>query len=110
MNNAQTLDTPRKLSPRLRPANNRSRRVRSVLAHVLTGLCTLVAVGLLVYLLGFLILKGVGVINWDFLTSEAPATNEPGGGIAASLDGTFLIVGLSMLMGVPLGILLGIYL
>ncbi len=110
MNNAQTLGAPKKLSPRLRLANSRSRQVRSTAAHLVAGLCTFVAVGLLVYLLGFLILKGIGVINWEFLTSEAPATNEPGGGIAASLYGTGLIVGLSMLMGVPLGILLGIYL
>ncbi|MEO8289151.1 MAG: phosphate ABC transporter permease PstA [Chloroflexota bacterium] len=110
MNKAQTIGKTKRLVPRSQPANQGARRVRSVLAHTLTGLCTLISVGLLVYLLGFLIVKGAGVISWEFLTSEAPATNEPGGGIAASLYGTGLIVSLSVLMGVPLGILLGIYL
>ncbi len=110
MNNPQTIGTSKRLTPRSKPANARARQVRSVVAQVFTGLCALLSVGLLVYLLGFLVVKGIGVINWEFLTSAAPATNQPGGGIAASLSGTLLIVSLAMLFGVPLGLLLSIYL
>ena len=41
----------------------------------------MIAVGLLVYLLGFLIFKGAGAINIDFLTQEAAPVGETGGGI-----------------------------
>ena len=110
MQSTQTVVSPRKLTPRSQPKNQGARRVRGMLAHILSGICTVVAVGLLVYLLVFLILKGISVIDWEFLTSEAAATGEEGGGIAASLYGTFLIVALALVFGLPIGILLGIYL
>jgi phosphate transport system permease protein len=110
MQSSQTLIAPRKLTPRSQPKNQTARRIRGSLAQAFSALCTLLAVGLLVYLLVFLILKGAGVINWEFLTSEAAATGEAGGGIAASLYGTLLIVTISVMFGVPIGVLLGIYL
>jgi len=48
----------------------------------------------------FLLIKGAGAINWDFLTKTPSAVGEPGGGIANSLPRQFTIVGLASLMGV----------
>jgi len=45
----------------------------------------------------------------EFLTSALPAPNRPGGGIFPALFGTFLMVSLSSLFGVPLAILAGTF-
>jgi phosphate transport system permease protein len=106
MNTAQSIGTVSKLKSK----RNLVRKMRSWIAYVVTALCALVSLGILLYLLTFLLFKGIGVINWDFLTSEAAAVGEEGGGIAASLYGTLLIVAIATLFGVPVGILLGVYL
>ena len=90
--------------------NMTARRVRNALAYAGTLLATLLALSLLVYLLGFLTVHGLGAINLDFILKEPAAVGEPGGGIAPSLVGTLTLVLLAMLVGVPLGIGCGIYL
>src|SRR6476659_3438394 len=92
------------------PANKARRRVVGALAYGFTGLCTLAALGLLIYLLLFLIIQGAGAINWDFLTKESAAVGEEGGGIISSLSGTAMIVSIAAILGVPIGMLIGIYL
>jgi phosphate transport system permease protein len=64
----------------------------------------------LVYLLLFLLFKGIGAINWDFLTKTPTAVGEPGGGILNSLVGTFTIVLIASILAVPIGLMIGIYL
>jgi phosphate transport system permease protein len=109
MNTAQIIgSTHTRL--RVRARNSTSRRLKSLTAQVLTGLATLVSLSLLVYLLLFLVLKGIGAISWDFLTKTPSAVGEPGGGIANSLVGTFTIVSIASILGVPIGLLIGTYL
>lgn len=109
MNTTESIGTRARYTPSA--ANKSRRKVVSVLAYIFTALSTVLALGLLLYLLIFLLLKGIGAINWEFLTSESPPMgNEGGGGIAASLTGTGMIVGIASLLGVPAGLLIGIYL
>jgi phosphate transport system permease protein len=75
-----------------------------------TVLATLLSLGALVSILGYLVIHGIGAINWSFLVKEPAAVGEPGGGIAPSLLGTAILVGISSLVGVPLGVGVGIYL
>lgn len=111
MNTSQTITTgARRFSPRSSSSISAGRKVRSTMAQVITGLATLAAISLLMYLLIFLLLKGAGAINWEFLTQTPSAVGEEGGGIANSLVGTFTIVLIASLMGVPLGIMVGVYL
>jgi len=68
----------------------------------------LFVVGLLLWILGFIIYNGIGVINWDFLT-KAPADGMTGGGIFPAIVGTcYLIIG-SMVIAFPLGVMSAIY-
>lgn len=108
MSTVQNISTRRTL----RPASTAStrRKVTGLVVQVFTGLCTLLAVGLLLYLLIFLLIQGAGTLNWEFFTSEAPAVGESGGGIVASITGTATIVAIASVLGVPLGIMIGIYL
>src|SRR5947209_6093993 len=92
-------------------ASNRARRrITGVAVYIFTGLCTLIALGLLLYLLIFLVVKGASALNWDLFTKEAAAVGEEGGGIISSLTGTLTIVTIASLIGVPIGLMVAIYL
>ncbi len=71
---------------------------------------TLVSLGALFSILGYLVFHGVGAINWAFLLKEPAAVGEAGGGIAPSIVGTAILVAISSCVGVPFGIGVGIYL
>jgi phosphate transport system permease protein len=58
----------------------------------------------------YLVYKGIGSINWAFLTQTPKPVGEPGGGMANAIAGSTLILMIASLMGVPLGIGAGIYL
>lgn len=65
-------------------------------------------VGILFVILGFIVLKGAKVINWEFLT-EAPAEGMTAGGIFPAIVGTLYLVAGSSLISFPIGIMSGIY-
>jgi phosphate transport system permease protein len=58
----------------------------------------------------YLVYKGVGALNWDFLTQIPKPVGEPGGGMANAIAGSVLILLIASSMGVPIGIGAGIYL
>jgi phosphate transport system permease protein len=57
-----------------------------------------------------LIYKGVGSINWAFLTQTPKPVGEAGGGMANAIAGSAYILLIASVMGVPIGIGAGIYL
>lgn len=59
---------------------------------------------------GYLVYKGIGSINWAFLTQTPKPVGELGGGMANAIAGSALILLLGSLAGVPVGIGAGIYL
>lgn len=91
----------------------RSRKRRQLadrLMSCLTMVCVAISVIPLVSILGYLIYKGAGAINWDFLTKLPAPVGASGGGMANSIVGTGIVVGLAVLIGVPIGVLAGVYL
>lgn len=65
-------------------------------------------IGVLFSILSFIIIQGIGVINWEFLT-ESPKDSMTSGGIFPAIIGTlYLMVG-SIIFAFPLGIMSGIY-
>jgi len=86
---------------------------RRVMDQVMTGVAVLTVILVLaplVAIFGYLVYKGVGSINWAFLTQTPKPEGEPGGGMANAIVGSGLILGVASLIGVPLGIGAGIYL
>lgn len=65
-------------------------------------------VAILIAILSFIIIKGIGVINWEFLTSF-PSNGMTEGGIFPAIVGTFLLILGSSLFAFPVGIMSGIY-
>ncbi len=86
------------------------RRLSNVVFVFLSGAASFLVLAPLVAIFGYLIYKGVGSINWAFLTHTPRPVGEPGGGMANAIVGSMAILGLGSILGVPLGIGAGIYL
>lgn len=66
-------------------------------------------VALLLFLLGRVLLKGVGMLSLDFLIGK-PKIDQPGGGIGLQLFNSFYLLIISLILTIPLGVGAGIYL
>jgi len=53
--------------------------------------------------------KGVGVINFEFLTSLPKPAGESGGGILNAITGTLILISVASLIAIPFGVLVGIF-
>jgi phosphate transport system permease protein len=85
---------------------------RRVTDHVMTGVAILTVILVLVPLFAifaYLIYRGVGSINWAFLTQTPKPVGEPGGGMANAILGSAFILALASLLGVPIGVGAGVY-
>jgi len=81
--------------------------------RLVTGLglgCVLLAMIPLVSILVEVVRNGLPALSIEFLTSPPGVIGEAGGGIANAIQGTLILVGLTCMIGVPLGVLGGIYL
>ena len=88
--------------------NFNGKRVSQTVMFFLFRLMSYVVVGILFSIIGFIVIKGIGVINWEFLTT-APEDGMTKGGIFPSIVGTFYLVVGSMLVAFPIGVMSGIY-
>jgi len=79
------------------------------LGFLLLRLASAIVLGILLIIIYDIISKGLGVINWEFL-STAPRQGMTAGGIFPAIMGTFLVTLITALVAVPLGILSAIYL
>ena len=88
---------------------DRMRRVTSAIMTTLTGLCTLVAIGILLIILSYIAYRGIGSLSFRFLV-DSPRPVGEGGGIGNAILGSVVLLALSSAFGLPLGISVGIYL
>jgi phosphate transport system permease protein len=82
----------------------------NVMMLTATGLCTLAAVSVLFFILGYLLVRGGGALNWNFFTRLPAPVGETGGGMANAIVGSAKVLLLAMAVGVPPGFLAGVYL
>src|SRR5256885_17254308 len=78
--------------------SDRSRRSISGLMTTVTALCTFVAVGILVVILSYIAMRGIGALNLRFLV-DTPRPVGEGGGIGNAIVGS----GLLLLLHAPSG-------
>ena len=76
----------------------------------LTGLCALFAVASLFFILGYIFWGGVRGLSLGFLINSPKPIGEPDSGIANAIVGSVILITLGSLIGMPVGILGGIYL
>ena len=86
------------------------RKCKSLLMQGIACACALLVVMPLALVFFHLIRSGIGSLNLDFFTHLPGPVGEPGGGMANAIVGTFVLLGLAALIGVPVGVLGGIYL
>jgi phosphate transport system permease protein len=94
----------------MQPGHHRWRKLKNALMQVLTCLCALLVVVPLGLIFYNVVKSGVGSVNWAFFTELPKPVGEPGGGMANAIVGTFELLGLAALLGVPLGVLGGVFL
>ncbi len=86
------------------------RKSKNIVMVVLTVLCVVIAVLPLFMIFSYTVVQGIGAINFDFFIHMPKPVGEPGGGMANALVGTLILIGLGSVVGLPIGILAGIYL
>jgi len=88
-------------------------RVRGLIDRAVTWLCVLataLAVVPLFSVLYYVAARGLGGVNLAFFTELPAPVGEVGGGAANAIVGSLQLVGLACLIGIPPGILAGVYL
>jgi phosphate transport system permease protein len=86
------------------------RKTLNVTMLSLTGLCALLTVSALFFILGYLMWNGGKDLSWNFFTRLPAPVGEVGGGMANAILGTLKLMLLAALIGVPIGLLGGVYL
>src|SRR3972149_1838088 len=91
-------------------SNYTIRKFKDRLVFVLGLACVVLAIVPLGSILLEILIRGLPSLSLEFLTSPPGPVGEPGGGIAPAIQGTLILIGLTCLIGVPLGVMSGIYL
>lgn len=91
-------------SPLVASGNLRRRMIISTFARSIATVGAFLAVAILGIVLYAVISRGIGAINWNFITGT-PQT----GGIGPSLVGTMIIVVIATAMAAPVGVLTALY-
>lgn len=68
-----------------------------------------IVIGVLLFILGYIVMKGASAISWEFLT-EMPRREMTEGGIFPAIAGTFYLMTGSSLISIPVGVITAIYL
>jgi len=84
------------------------KRIIQKIAFSFFGAVSFVVVAVLFIILGFIAIKGIRVISWEFLTAM-PDQGMTKGGIFPAIVGTACLMAGSMIFAFPIGVLSGIY-
>jgi phosphate transport system permease protein len=85
------------------------KRANQKFVFALLRLLSLIVVLVLFVILGFITIKGIAVINWEFLTGM-PKEGMTEGGILPAIVGTLSLVLGSMILAFPIGVMSALYL
>lgn len=85
-----------------------NKKLSQHLAFFVFKMLGILVVGILIWILGFIVYNGISVISWDFLTTS-PTDGMTGGGIFPAIVGTLYLVIGSIVFAFPLGVMSAIY-
>ena len=86
----------------------RKKRINQKIAFGIFTLISYSVVALLFVILAFIVVKGIGVISWEFI-SAMPSNGMTEGGIFPAIIGTLCLVMASMIFAFPVGVFAAIY-
>ena len=64
----------------------------------------------LLFILYYIVSRGIMVLNWEFFTQLPKPVGEVGGGVSNAIVGTVMLIFISAIFSIPLGIFIGMYL
>src|SRR5215471_3058204 len=86
---------------------------RKMLSNTMTALmsvCAVSAIAILLIILGYIAATGVRELSIGFLINTPKPVGEPDSGIANAIVGTLILIAIASVIGLPVGILAGLYL
>ncbi|MGI6168089.1 MAG: phosphate ABC transporter permease PstA [Christensenellales bacterium] len=83
------------------------RGIKNGFLRAFTYFAAVLTTGTLVFIVGYIVINGIGNISWEFLTT--PYSKETGG-ILSMIVTTLYMIGISLIIAVPIGIFTAIYL
>lgn len=86
------------------------RKIKDLMMRSIVYLALLIALITLFSVIFEVIRRGIMAINLDFFIKPTPTVGEAGGGVANAIQGTLITIGLASLIGVPIGVISGIFL
>jgi phosphate transport system permease protein len=86
------------------------RKLKSWSITLVTSVSACIVIALLLLILGYIGAKGVSELSISFLINEPKPIGEPGSGIAPAIVGSFILIAVASVIGMPIGILGGLYL
>ena len=105
----QNIEQRNKIREIMEKSSNKKIYLNRVVT-ILTIACVIFAIIPLGSILFEVFKNGASAISFEFLTERPGSIGSGKGGIGPAIQGTLIVVGLGSLIGVPIGVLAGIYL
>ncbi len=86
------------------------RKTKSALASAASFVCALLVIAPLALVFLYLLRSGASAVNWSFFTELPKPVGVAGGGMVNAIAGSFELLGLAALVGIPVGVFGGVYL
>ena len=93
-----------------RARNHRWRKIKNALASTTTFVSAVLVIAPLGLVFFYLLINGASSVNWAFFTHLPKPVGEAGGGMANAILGTLELLALASIVGIPVGLLGGVYL
>ncbi len=90
--------------------NHLWRKTKSTLVSALTFISAVLVIAPLGFVFFYLLKSGASSVNWDFFTQLPKPVGVVGGGMVNAIAGSIVLLGLAGIIGVPIGVLGGVYL
>ena len=86
------------------------RRAVDVVSKILMGVATAMGVFFLLWIIWTTLKYGISGMHWDLFTKDTPPPGTDGFGLRNAFIGSLMLLGLSLLIGVPIGVMGGTWL
>jgi phosphate transport system permease protein len=93
-----------------RTDNHTWRKIKSALASTIAFVSALLVIAPLGLVFFHLLANGASSVNWDFFTKLPKPVGVVGGGMVNAIMGSLELLGLASVIGIPVGVLGGVYL
>ena len=93
-----------------RADNHTWRKIKSALASTIAFVSAIFVISPLGLVFFHLLVNGAGSVNWDFLTKLPAPVGAVGGGMANAIVGSLELLAFAGVIGIPIGVLGGVYL